>query len=202
MSKTLDARGLACPQPVVLTNRELAGAGRLTVIVDNAVAVENVTRLAQSKGFSVQVSQKADGLYLDIHPAQGAPSAETPDPPVAAAILPGVALAPVIFVPSNLLGRGPEELGERLMGAFFHSLLEIEVLPKAVIFMNSGVKLVTQGSRALDDIRVLADRGVDILACGTCLNYFGLESAHAVGRVSNMYDIATILTGAENLVAL
>jgi selenium metabolism protein YedF len=88
------------------------------------------------------------------------------------------------------------------LGAFFHTLLEVEPKPKTIIFMNSGVKLTVQGSRALDDLRALASLGVDILACGTCLGYFNLSEKLAVGRVSNMYDIATALLGAGRIVEL
>jgi selenium metabolism protein YedF len=108
----------------------------------------------------------------------------------------------VVFVPSDCLGRGPAELGERLMGAFFHTLLEVEPKPKTLIFMNSGVKLTVEGSRALDDFRALAKQGVDIVACGTCLGYFEITEKLAVGRVSNMYDIATALLEAGRIVEL
>ena len=108
----------------------------------------------------------------------------------------------VLFIPSDCLGRGPAELGERLMGGFFHALLEVEPRPQAIIFMNSGVKLVVEGSRALEDLQALAAQGVDLLACGTCLGYFELTSKLAVGRVSNMYDIATLLLEAGKIVEL
>jgi len=88
------------------------------------------------------------------------------------------------------------------MGAFFHSLLEVRPKPQTIIFMNSGVKLVAQGSRALDDLEALAAQGIDVLACGTCLGYFELTEKLAVGRVSNMYDIATALLEAGKVVEL
>lgn len=88
------------------------------------------------------------------------------------------------------------------MGAFFHSLLEVTPKSKMIIFMNSGVKLVVEGSRALDDVKVLAAQGIDVLACGTCLSYFELSEKLSVGRVSNMYDIATALLEAGKIVEL
>jgi selenium metabolism protein YedF len=108
----------------------------------------------------------------------------------------------VVFVSADCLGRGPAELGERLMGAFFHTLLEVEPKPKTIIFMNTGVKLPAEGSRAVEDIRALAAQGIDIMACGTCLSYFELTEKLAVGRVSNMYDIATALLEAGKIVEL
>jgi selenium metabolism protein YedF len=108
----------------------------------------------------------------------------------------------VVFVPSDCLGRGPAELGERLMGAFFHTLLEIAPRPEKIIFINTGVKLVTEGSRALDDLRELVKQGIGVLSCGTCLGYFELKEKVAVGRVSNMHEIATALLEAGRVVEL
>jgi selenium metabolism protein YedF len=202
MRQIVDARGLACPRPVVLTSKALDAAEQVTVIVDNPVAVENVTRLARSKGFSVEKSEKADGIYLSLHRA-GAPVEPTAtEPEITCPASQPEGRSTVVFVPSDCLGRGPAELGERLLGAFFHTLLEVEPKPKTIIFMNSGVKLTVEGSRALDDLRALASLGVDILACGTCLGYFDIPEKLAVGRVSNMYDIATALLEAGRIVEL
>lgn len=106
----------------------------------------------------------------------------------------------VLFVSSDCVGSGPAELGERLMGAFFHSLLEIETRPDLVILMNTGVKLAVEGSRVLDDLRRLDEQGIEILACGTCLGYFELTEKLAVGAVSNMHDIASALFEAGKIV--
>lgn len=201
MKKIVDARGLSCPQPVVLTNKAMAEADDVTVIVNDAVAMENVTRLARTKGFSVERSEKPDGIFLALSRDPSA-AASTEEPVVACASSPSSAGPLVLFVPSDGFGRGSDELGNRLMGAFFHSLLEIEAKPKLIIFMNSGVKLAVEGARALDDIRALEKQGIDILVCGTCLGYFNLTEKLAVGRVSNMYDIATALMEAGKIVEL
>jgi selenium metabolism protein YedF len=202
MKPIVDARGLACPQPVVLTLKALASAAEVTTIVDNQAAVENVTRLARSKGCAVQVTEQEDGIYLSLTRA-GAPAEPAVTEHVVVCSTSGAAAGPlVLFVPSDCLGRGPVELGERLMGAFFHSLREVSPKPATIIFMNAGVKLAVEGSRALDDLRALAAAGVEILACGTCLGYFELTEKLAVGRVSNMYDIASALCGAGKIVEL
>jgi len=202
MKKTVDARGLPCPQPVVLTLRAITDAAEVTTIVDNQAAVENVSRLARSQGCSVEVAEKEDGIHLSIK-REGAPA----EPAVTGhAVACSASAAPagpiVVFVPSDCFGRGPAELGERLMGALFNSLLEVSPKPKMIIFINSGVKLVVDGSRALEDIRALAAQGIEILVCGTCLGYFELTERLAVGRVSNMYDIATVLLEAGKIVDL
>lgn len=202
MKQIVDARGLSCPQPVVLTLKALSDAAEVTTIVDNKVAVENVTRLAHSKGCSVEVSEREDGTYLTIK-REGAPPEPAATEHVVVCSTAGAPAGPlVVFVPSDSFGRGPAELGERLMGAFFHTILEVGPRPKTIIFMNSGVKLAVEGSRALEDIKALAAQGIDVLACGTCLSYFELTEKLAVGRVSNMYDIATALLEAGKIVDL
>jgi selenium metabolism protein YedF len=185
----------------VLTGKAIAAAEEVMVIVDDPVALENITRLARSKGLAVEVSERADGTYIALR-REGAPVASTEEPAIACAPSQPAAGAIVVFVPSDSLGRGPAELGERLMGAFFHTLLEVTPRPKTIIFMNTGVRLTVEGTRAIDDLRALAKEGVDILACGTCLGYFQLTEKLAVGRVSNMYDIATALLEAGRIVEL
>jgi len=108
----------------------------------------------------------------------------------------------IVFVGSSTLGRGDEELGNVLMRSFIHTLTETEVPPQEIIFMNSGVKLVAEGSEVLDDLRSLESRGIEILACGTCLGYYRLKDAIRVGRISNMYDIAAALLEADRVVSI
>ncbi|MDX9723160.1 MAG: sulfurtransferase-like selenium metabolism protein YedF [Myxococcota bacterium] len=200
----IDARGLACPQPVVLTLKALNRAEllSLTTIVDNQAAVENVTRLAQSKQCTVELSEQDDGFYLSIRRAGEQAKRPIDKTPVEHVVVcSSVSAGPlVLFVSSESFGRGSVELGERLMGAFFHTLLETEVKPKTIIFMNGGVKLTVAGSRALEDIQALEAQGIEVLVCGTCLGYFELMDKLAVGKVSNMFDIATALLEAGRVV--
>lgn len=201
MRQVVDARGLACPQPVVLTGKAIAVADEVTVLVDDPVAVENVSRLARSKGFSVEKVVQPDGTRLTLR-REGAPAGELAPEPLLACPVPAPAGGPlVVFVSSEHLGVGAAELGERLMGAFFHTLLEVSPRPQTVVFMNTGVRLAVEGSRAVEDLKALAGQGVEILACGTCLGYYGITEKLAVGRVSNMYDIASTLLGAGRVVA-
>jgi selenium metabolism protein YedF len=143
------------------------------------------------------VEEKPDGTWLTLR-RTGAPTG--PDPVITCSTAAPGPL--VVFMPSDSLGRGPAELGERLAAAYLHALLDVTPRPATIIFMNTGVKLAAEGSKALDDLRTLAEQGVDILACGTCLSYFDLTQKLSVGRVSNMYDIATALHGAGRLVSL
>ena len=196
MSRIVDARGLTCPQPVILTKRAMAEAGEVTTIVDNETARDNVSRMAGKRGRPVTIEEKEDGFYLHI----GAVQAE-PEPRGATASV-GVAGPAVLVVSADVMGRGPEELGQILIRGFFHTLGEVEPLPETIVFFNSGVRLVAEGSPVVEDLQALQDAGIEILACGTCLDYFSLKERVAVGQVSNMYTIAETLLGAGKVISL
>jgi selenium metabolism protein YedF len=193
MSMIIDARGLACPQPVVLTKKALEKADDLTVIVDNATAKQNVSRLAESHGLGITVEEKGDGIYLRLtRPADESLGGKVP-----------LLFEPtILLVASNTLGRGDDELGSVLMRTFIHTLGESDIKPHKIIFMNSGVKLVTQGSDVMDDLRALEKETVEILACGTCLGHFGLKDAVEVGRISNMYEITMALMKSTKVISI
>lgn len=197
MTKIVDARGLACPQPVILTRKALAEAVEVTTIVDNETAQANVTRLAEKVGAIVTVEQRDDGIYVHITKEAAVQAEPTPQPADAPA---GGPL--VLVIPSEVMGRGDEELGNILIRGFFHTLGEVEPLPQTIIFFNSGVKLVIEDSPMLEDLQALAARGVEILACGTCLDHYGLRERVAVGEVSNMYAIAETMLSAGKVVSL
>jgi len=199
--KTVDARGFACPQPVIMTRKALQEADEVLTIVDNATSQHNVTRMAEKAGYVVRVEQQGDGIYLHIakgHAAEAAP-AQTAAPQQALS-----AAGPLVLViPSELMGRGEHaELGNVLMRSFLHTLGEIDPLPATIILLNSGVKLVVEGSPVVEDLQALCARGVEVLACGTCLGYYNLKDKVAVGQVSNMYTIAETMLRAGKVVHL
>ncbi len=190
--RIIDARGQACPQPVILTRNALSEAHQLVVIVDNQTAQTNVSRMAEKAGFQVKAEQRDDGTYLHIMkagPSQGQVEAKS-------------TRIAVVLVAGDTLGRGVAELGDILMRGFFHTLNEVEPLPSAIIFINRGVSLVTEGSEVLDDLRALCEKGVEVLACGTCLRYYGLTDKVEAGQVSNMYSIAETLLRADSVVSI
>jgi len=178
-----------------MTRRALAESAEVMVIVDNTTARENVAGLARSLGHNVRVEERADGTYLQIT-AKGVP-ASAPLPTAAPAGGPLV----VLFA-ADTIGRGSEELGGVLVRSFVHTLTEVQPCPEVLVFLNTGVRLVVEGSPVLEDLRTLAGRGVRLLACGTCLGYLDLKERVAVGAVSNMYTIAETLLSAGKVVAL
>jgi selenium metabolism protein YedF len=198
MIQMVDARGLACPQPVIRTRKAMAEAERVVTLVDNDTAVTNVSRMAQKAGWRVVVEAKDGDFRLEM--TQGEAAAPTPAPAVGQiASLSGPL---VLVVSQDTMGRGNAELGGILVRGFFHTLSEVEPLPQTLIFFNTGVKLACQGSPVLDDLCALEAKGIEILVCGTCLNYFELTDELAAGQVSNMYDIAETMLRAGQLVNL
>lgn len=193
----VDCRGLSCPIPVVRTKSELSrlGAGeKLLVTVDNTSARDNVIRLAQSLGCSVQVKSQRKGAFI-IEIVKGEPLKEKVSEKHTAG-------GTVLFAGSDKVGRGPDELGAILISSLFGALQEVKPLPRTIVFMNSGVKLTVQDSPVLDKIRGLEKLGVEILICGTCLDYFRLKDKVGVGTVSNIFAILETLLTASNVVSL
>lgn len=191
MSINVDARGLLCPQPVIATKKALDNMteGVITTIVDNSVSKENVVKFAKANLCDVAVAEKSGHFYITI--TKGAPNGLA---------LPVQALAQeqggthVFLITQNTFGHGSSELGTILIKAFFFTMVEKEPLPKTVLFANSGVKLAVEGSPVLDHLQALAGRGVEILSCGTCLDYYHLKEQLAVGGVTNMYTIMDEIT--------
>jgi selenium metabolism protein YedF len=209
-AKLVDARGLACPQPVLQTRKalresaELQDGSVLTVIVDNDTAQKNVTRMAEKSGHTVQAEHKDDGIYLHVSGQGPIGQGTEPQELMVGRTVAFPAEGPlVLFVASEHMGQGEHaELGTILIRAFFHTLGEVEPLPETIVFINSGVKLVVKGSPVVEDLNALCSQGIEVLACGTCLDYYGIKDKLAVGEISNMYTIAETMLGAGKVVKL
>jgi selenium metabolism protein YedF len=203
MAKLIDARGLACPEPVILTKKALDSDNEVTVLVDNATALENVRRLASVSGCAVETSEEAGGIFRIQIMKEQTETARCALPPESAWSRETQPLAqgPTVFViASTSMGGGNDELGELLMKAFIHTAADLERLPDMMIFYNTGVKLATLDSGALDDLKSLEAKGVKILLCGTCVGFFELNDRIGVGTISNMFDIAGALSKAGRIV--
>jgi selenium metabolism protein YedF len=194
MEKTIDAKGLSCPRPVILTKKALEQQEKVTVIVDNEPAVENIKRLGMKMGCTLHTESKENGTF-HIHLSREAGEA------TAAPLNDSRTAGPlVVVISSDRMGRGDDELGYVLIRGFIHTLLTLEPLPGTIIFYNTGVKLTAKDSEVIADLRQLEEAGVSILICGTCTNYFGISNDLGVGAISNMYDIASTMAAAGRLV--
>ena len=203
MSELIDAKGLACPEPVIRTKKALDTCDDVTVLVDNETALENVKRLASSSGCTVEVKEELGGIFrLHLNKQKGsgrvgeAPSeCQHPDEAMAQSVGPSV-----FVIASNVMGSGSDELGAILMKAFIHTVVDLDHGPDVMIFYNTGVKLTASDSDVIDDLKALEAKGVKLLICGTCVNFFDLTGRIGAGTVSNMYDIAGTLSTAGRIV--
>ena len=188
---SVDAMGDACPLPVVKTLKALKtleGAGTVTTSVDNKTAVENLTKMAKEKNCTVQVEQVSDAEWLVTLATEGA-VAVTDATAEAAPFYGAPQRNLVVSIYTDCMGRGDDELGHKLMKAFIFAVTQQEELPATMLFYNGGAKLTCEGSPVLDDLKGLAEQGVEILTCGTCLDHFGIKDQLQVGEVTNMYVI-------------
>jgi len=200
MSITVDARGLACPQPLIMAKKAIEENERVTVLVDNDAAVENIRRLASKLACTFSLGEEESGIRkisLARTAGMGQPPGDVLADELSCPGTPKKATSPfVVILSDNHMGRGDDVLGDILIRGFLHTLTQLNPLPDTLICYNAGVKLVVKGSAVLDDLQQLEKAGVDILVCGTCANYFGLGEQIAAGRISNMYDIVETMTGA------
>ena len=204
--KIVDARGLACPLPVVNAKKaaeEMKEGGVLTVLVDNEIAVQNLQKFAKQKGFESTGEKKADKEY-EVVIQVAVTGAVTP---VAEAAEEEAVCTPdarkngmVVVLSANVMGTGDEKLGKALMKAFVFALTKQDVLPETIVCYNTGAYLTCEGADTLEDLKSLEAEGVNILTCGTCLDFYGIKETLAVGSVTNMYEIVETMEKAKTVV--
>lgn len=196
---TVNAMGDACPIPVIKTKKaiqEVHGPETIEVLVDNEVAVQNVSKMAASTGGAVSSEQLEEKEYKVTILMNGAVEG-------AAEEAVGTSCAgnnTVYAFTSDRMGSGNDDLGKVLIKGFIFAVTQLDTLPKAMLFYNGGATLTAEGSDCLEDLKALEEQGVEILTCGTCLDYYGLKEKLAVGTVTNMYTIAEKLAGADRLI--
>jgi len=190
--KEIDCRGLSCPQPVLKTKKALeeAGATSFKVRVDNSNAAANVKRFARSQGATVEMAEKGPDYLLSITPGkQNLKSSSVPD-------------AYVVMITSETFGEGDVKLGRILMKSLLNTLWENEARPEKILFLNSGVRLTCEGSEVLDSLELLAEAGVDLVSCGTCLAFYEITDKLGIGHAGNMYEVVDSLLGAGKVIKI
>ncbi|MGI6108867.1 MAG: sulfurtransferase-like selenium metabolism protein YedF [Bacilli bacterium] len=203
--KTINATGLACPTPVIMAKKEIQQnpGESVTVTVDNDVARQNLEKLAASMHMDAASSGQEPLIEVVISPAEGQ------DQSTAASQTVQVQCTPlpdagdwVVFFGKDIVGEGDRELGTNLVRMFFYTLEENDDLPTSILFMNAGVKLATLDEQVIGHLKKLEERGVEILVCGTCLNYYNLTEKLQIGQISNMYEIASRIFNASKEVTM
>jgi len=194
----VNARGLDCPQPVVLSKKALSEVegGEVIVSVDDEVARDNVKRMAENEGYTVKVEGAEDGFELRI------------SKPVVSKVQEGLPVQKKVvedtlayLFESDFIGSN-RELGKVLVNGFLNAIPSLPERKSTIILISNGVKLATTGSYVLDTLSHLVQSGFEILICGTCLDFFKIRDKVQVGTISNALEIMERLTGAGKVVKL
>lgn len=196
---TVNAMGDNCPIPVIKTKKAmeaLTGPETIEVLVDNEIAVQNVTKMAQGAGGQVASEKVNDAEFKVTIQMEGAVKEASEE----AVCAPDARSNTVVVVSSDRMGIGNDELGKVLIKGFLFAVTQLDTLPKTMLFYNGGTTLTTEGSESLEDLKSLEAQGVEILTCGTCLDYYGLKDKLAVGSVTNMYSIVETMAKAGKII--
>ena len=201
MEKIMDCKGMACPLPVVNAKKaaeELNPGDVLTVLVDNEIAVQNLTRFAEHKGFGIAAEKKAEKEYAVVMRINGA--AEVNREAEVACVMDSRRKGMLVVLSANTMGTGDDRLGTSLMKAFVFALTKQDQLPDTILCYNTGAYLTCEGADTLEDLKLMESEGVTVLTCGTCLDFYGLKEKLAVGGVTNMYDIVERMENAAQVI--
>jgi selenium metabolism protein YedF len=196
---TVDARGQVCPKPLIMTKKallELAEGEQMLVLIDNPTSLQNVQRFLSDNHTPAAVSEK-NGVY-ELTVTRSSAALAKPD--AAAYCTPAPAKPPVVCIKGETMGFGDPQLGTILIKAFVNTLASVSPLPSTIVCYNRGVFLALKDSPVIDTLRELSDKGVRILVCGTCLDFYKQKENLGAGQVSNMYDIAETLLGASHVI--
>lgn len=225
----VNAMGDVCPIPVIKTKnaiKEMAEGGVVEVLVDNEIAVQNLTKMAKQKQYVCRSEKVAENEYKVTITVPGTaatagtvPGAEasaasgtgeeaaTAEPAAVSKAEEAISCMPdsrrkkkLVVLRSGKMGEGSDELGTALMKSFIYALTELEELPETILLYNGGAYLSCEGSDSLEDLKSLEAQGVEIMTCGTCLNYYGIADRLAVGSVTNMYAIAEKMAEADTII--
>lgn len=200
----VDARGEQCPIPVIKAKKALESAKKgdlVVVFVDNEIAVQNLQKLATQKGAGFQWKKNGDSEYEAVFTVGNSDSAQEEELEISCE-MPTLnrKKKTVVAIASNQMGVGEEALGKTLLKGFLYALTQQDVLPDTILFYNGGASISCEESDSLEDLKWLEQQGVEIITCGTCLNFYGIAEKLAVGKVTNMYEIVQTMMSADSLI--
>ncbi len=208
MKKSIDAKGLACPRPVIMSRKAIAAGDldEIEVTVDNDAARENVVRFLKFTGASeprVESFGSVHTISSVVTPAMTAKAAGG-DPATESEGEQEVQRysGKALFFSADQIGRGDETLGKLLVKGILYTISELQKPPETLVFMNSGVRLAAEREETMEILKAIQAKGVEILVCGTCLDYFHLKEKLGAGRVSNMYEITEKFLSSTDVVTV
>ena len=196
----VNAIGDNCPIPVVKAKKAIEALTESAIVevsVDNEIAVQNVTKMVSQKNLESTCEKVSDNHFVIKVQCGEVTESKTTEEAVCTV---EKEEKMIVVLSSDKMGEGDEELGKVLIKGFIYAITQLDKYPKAVLLYNSGVKLSSEGSDSIEDLKVLEENGVEILSCGTCLNFYNLQDKLQVGKVTNMYSIVEELAGATNII--
>lgn len=200
----IDARKLNCPQPLILTKNALeAGQNEITVLVDNDTAKQNVLKYCNKMGHKSEVSEQNGDISIKIirTSSEACEISEVSEETEIVSKKSGKEVKGYL-IGTNVLGSGSEDLGKLLMKGFIYTMTQLKPNPDFIIFLNGGVKLSSEGSDSIDDLKQLLQAGTRIVSCGTCLDFYQLKEKLMVGEITNMYDIVETISASDNVISI
>lgn len=203
MSMKLDCKGLQCPFPVIKTKQELEKieSGTIEVTVDNDTARTNILKFAKSNGFDAKVIRDEEkDIAIEVVKGEGPISVAEDEN--SETEMPEFNGDEIILFKTDKLGEGADELGKILMKSFIFTLTETPRPPKTLLFVNGGVKLTSINEETVDSLKKLEEKGLEIMSCGMCLDYYEVKDKLAVGEVTNMYVIVEKITQASKVITI
>lgn len=201
MTKTIDARGLSCPAPVLMVRQAVQKdhLDAVEVLVGNEAARENVSRFLESQRFSFSVIAEGSDFKISARREGDAPEA-IQEPGISCRTDAEHRQKIMVLIATDRLGFGDDELGRKLVVSFIKTLGEMGDDLWRLVLVNNGVKLTIADSPVLEDLMAYEKEGLTILVCGTCLTHFDLLEAKKVGATTNMLDIVTAMQLADKVV--
>lgn len=204
MKNPIDATNKACPIPFMLAKKEIDNnTHHFSIIVDNKGAVENLKRLAFSTQYDFSVEEHKNTFIITFTSQEKdvendkKQEAKEPDTQDNAPIQ-----SWTLFIGKDTMGEGEKELGTALLRMHLYTIDAGNNLPKTIICMNSGVHVATKDTHTISTLQSLEKKGVSVIVCGTCLDYYHVMDELQVGVVGNMYDITNILTSGARVVSI
>jgi len=195
--KLIDCRGLDCPAPVLKTKEAVVNKklNKVTILVDNEAAKQNVSRFLEFQKFQVLVQEKDEVFYVTGKKGENAADTcsihektDTDEKKI------------MVMVATDHIGHGDDELGSKLMMSFLKTIKEMGNELWLLVFVNNGVKLTTTDSEILATLKDYEAEGLHILVCGTCLTHFDLLDKKEVGETTNMLDIVMAMQLADKVI--
>ncbi len=186
--KTIDAMGLACPRPVILSKKLISEESpeEFEVKVDNFIATENLAKMAHEMGYKTEMTEHSKESYTVVF---------TKDASIEVKKEEGLHYSDeyMVVISSEMMGGGDEDFSKKLLEGFIYALSEQEVAPKVIVFYNGGVHIPTLWENSIKDLKFIESRGTEIFSCGLCLEHYGLKEKVQVGSITNMYKIVELM---------